>query len=310
MPSAADRFSRQIERLVRKAQALDDEARRRLIRRLTDARKELHRLITSAELAGLSPAEIQAMLASVDASLIDAATDITNDVRSTYQERWALGEEMTRVQIEFGMEYFEGATGFKLAEPVGFASLRAVHEAFTFERITQVTQEMRTWIKDVVYSAYLGGRSPFDAMRDISNIVGLRSYGAFRELGTTGISAKAERILRTELMAAQNLAGLNMMKWASEMGVENLMRAWMATGDTRTRDSHLEAHGQIVKMDEPFMVGGCPAMFPGDPGLPAKERVNCRCVVVAHKEEWGDTSELWGGLDDEVQAIIEERGLA
>jgi uncharacterized protein with gpF-like domain len=58
-----------------------------------------------------------------------------------------------------------------------------------------------------------------------------------------------------------------------------LNREWIASGDERTRETHAEADGQIVGMDEPFTVGGASLMYPGDPAGPAEEVINCRCSV-------------------------------
>jgi hypothetical protein len=33
-------------------------------------------------------------------------------------------------------------------------------------------------------------------------------------------------------------------------------------------------------MTEPFDVAGTPMMFPGDPSAPAREVINCRCVLL------------------------------
>lgn len=58
-----------------------------------------------------------------------------------------------------------------------------------------------------------------------------------------------------------------------------LLKQWMSAEDDRTRPSHSEADGQEVGQDDPFIVGGVSLMYPGDPSAPAREVVNCRCVV-------------------------------
>jgi hypothetical protein len=57
-----------------------------------------------------------------------------------------------------------------------------------------------------------------------------------------------------------------------------LRKAWQATNDTRTRHTHHEADGQTVMVTEPFIVGGAPLAFPGDPTGPPQEVINCRCA--------------------------------
>lgn len=88
-------------------------------------------------------------------------------------------------------------------------------------------------------------------------------------------------VARTETTSA-----LNAGHWAvarslgsnPEVGLTG--REWLDVGDNDTRDSHRVANGQVVGVNAPFIVGGYEARFPGDPFLPAEDRVNCRCTTV------------------------------
>ena len=60
----------------------------------------------------------------------------------------------------------------------------------------------------------------------------------------------------------------------------NMKKRWAATSDHRTRSAHNEANGQIVDMDEKFIVGGMEMEHAGDPAGGAKNNVNCRCVII------------------------------
>jgi len=57
------------------------------------------------------------------------------------------------------------------------------------------------------------------------------------------------------------------------------VKTWRSVRDDRVRDAHVEAQGQTVAVDEPFIVGGFPMMFPGDMRAPADLWMNCRCVM-------------------------------
>jgi uncharacterized protein with gpF-like domain len=57
-------------------------------------------------------------------------------------------------------------------------------------------------------------------------------------------------------------------------------REWASVGDDRTRDSHLDADGQVVGLNEPFIVGGESLMFPGDPDGSEEETAGCRCWIL------------------------------
>ncbi len=56
-----------------------------------------------------------------------------------------------------------------------------------------------------------------------------------------------------------------------------LLKIWQAITDDRTRISHLDANGQIRKLNDPFSVGGAALQWPADTGGPLGEIINCRC---------------------------------
>lgn len=88
--------------------------------------------------------------------------------------------------------------------------------------------------------------------------------------------SRSQTIARTETHAAANVAA---QATAQASGV-SLVREWVASKGERTRQTHRDADGQRVQMDEPFTVGGVSLRYPGDQqaGHPA-ETINCRCAV-------------------------------
>ena len=100
------------------------------------------------------------------------------------------------------------------------------------------------------------------------------AFDALREDGY-----RAEKIARTESMSSTNAGSL--LTYAKS-GVEK--KEFMSALDDRTRDSHAEANGQVVPMDEPFSVGGEDMMYPGDPSCSADNVVNCRCGILPYLE--------------------------
>lgn len=89
---------------------------------------------------------------------------------------------------------------------------------------------------------------------------------------------RAERIVRTEVVRASNMASHLAAREAGGAFGLTLEKEWIAALDGRTRDSHAVAHGQKVPIDALFSVGGYGALYPGDPSLPPEESVNCRCT--------------------------------
>ena len=57
-------------------------------------------------------------------------------------------------------------------------------------------------------------------------------------------------------------------------------KTWIAKHDQRVRHTHVEADGQTVAIDKPFLVGDSELQFPCDPLGSSKEIVNCRCQCI------------------------------
>jgi hypothetical protein len=98
---------------------------------------------------------------------------------------------------------------------------------------------------------------------------------------TEGIGASAERIVRTQLGRLFNRGAQDAAeKLEEQVGAGLLQKEWVAALDSRTRASHLRAHGQRVGTEEVFLVGGARLRYPGDPLAPARETINCRCRMI------------------------------
>jgi len=100
------------------------------------------------------------------------------------------------------------------------------------------------------------------------------------------VAFRAERIVRTEVMRASNIAAMNGAK-AHKFEVD---KQWISARDSRTRRipddefDHVEMDGVVVDFNEPFTSTGkkgepVVAMQPGDLSAPAGFTINCRCAV-------------------------------
>jgi uncharacterized protein with gpF-like domain len=158
---------------------------------------------------------------------------------------------------------------------------------FSADLIRNVSAETIAKINTAVRSGILGGRTPLDTMERINSILGVDNYG---RMMTKGVSIRAERIFRTENMRVFNLAHHSQQQAMSGM-FPGLLKRWLATGDSRTRDTHLEAHirysNNPIPADEPFVVGGEELMYPLDPAGSPENTINCRCTEVTIHPEIG-----------------------
>ena len=89
------------------------------------------------------------------------------------------------------------------------------------------------------------------------------------------------------LGAAQNSGRLYQMEKAEKLGIK-VKKEWMATLDSRTRDSHAAIDGEKVPLNKPFSNG---LMYPKDPNGRPEEVYNCRCTMVTEFEDYPDNGE-------------------
>jgi hypothetical protein len=83
---------------------------------------------------------------------------------------------------------------------------------------------------------------------------------------------------RTDLNGLANGASI---AGAQELGIDAPpFKQWLSAGDERVRPTHIEADGQVVPLEQPFLVGDAELFYPGDPDGPDEEVINCRCTVI------------------------------
>lgn len=91
---------------------------------------------------------------------------------------------------------------------------------------------------------------------------------------------RAERIARTEVGAAASAGDLEAYDQAAV--VDRLQ--WITVIDSRTRESHVAAHNQVIAKGTSFRVGGArldaPRIGAGGGAGPAAEVINCRCTAI------------------------------
>lgn len=83
-------------------------------------------------------------------------------------------------------------------------------------------------------------------------------------------------IAQTEMTSARNYA--KQEQWATSGWVEG--KEWSAALDSRTREWHAAASGQVVGIKEPFIVGGAEMMYPGDWNGGPANTCRCRCCML------------------------------
>ena len=154
-----------------------------------------------------------------------------------------------------------------------FATLRGAEEDL-LERVFLASQatlnRVDTSIKTLLTDGYQSGKG----INYVANLLTKR----FDQLQTW----EAQRIARTEIHNSHNTA---VMDTYNEYGVEYTM--WISADDERTRESHLEINGEIIRLGDTYSNG---LRFPGDTDGPIEEWINCRCSNAPYVLPYGYTA--------------------
>ena len=122
------------------------------------------------------------------------------------------------------------------------------------------------------------------AIRDGKPLTQAQIDTAITQMQARALRYRGETIARTESINALREGQAQAIAQAigdSEIDPRDGVKVWEASIDGRERETHAEADGDEVPIDQPFTVGGYQMMHPGDSsmGAPAEEVINCRCSV-------------------------------
>ncbi len=219
-------------------------------------------------------------------------------LRDDINERIGLFERSLRDEIlksqdisyRSGAELSDGilrTAGVQFGTPMISDELLATTKELTTDLIRGFTDEMRADVGKSIRRSMLIGESPFDAARKIDKIIGTKGHGYMN---------RADVIARTEIGRAFSTARQAKDEIISER-VAELKKRWRTAQDELVRPSprypwqtgrwnHREAHNQIRKVDEAFIVSGEELMYPRDPAGSPENVINCRCTSVPYMEGW------------------------
>ena len=240
--------------------------------------REIKRITTNA---------YEAFIKSVDETTVTASGDI-NSIDSVIPE-WNLvvqGEimdEINQTYLTGSVSAYTVASGVN-SIPAAFSSQwaqvinqQAVAYALTANnRIKDVGKTLWNDMRKRVSKTIATGSTTEQLKADIEALTNFSEY-------------RADTIARTEIASAYINGNYQGDVALGEYGP--VEKVWVASGDARTRATHLAAQtaseANPVPFSQPFTVGGVEMMYPHSPGAPAKEVVNCRC----HYESYyvGDT---------------------
>lgn len=200
--------------------------------------------------------------------LAELAEDLGATVAEAAGGAWAAGQALVDVPL--------GAAGLGQVTAslprLDGAQLRAVRTILT-GRMAGVVQRSAERINAQLAFVAMGTRDPGRAVTEITAILG------------ESTRKRALVVTRTELGRVWSTAAQERQSQARE-ALPGLRKQWRRSGKIHSRRSHDLADGQVVDVNEPFLVGGIQIMHPRHPDAPAEHSINCGCLSLPYMASW------------------------
>lgn len=237
-------------------------------------------------------------------SLLDAAaTNIAARLAGEPSEWEAYRLPLLQTEVRRQMSIFQGASsealigglrdGWDLGQALIDAPLKGVGidlasalprlnsqvllamQSFATDRIADIATSTVNKVNAELAQVIMGTQTPFQAAGKVVAHLGKDSPSASR----------ATTIVNDEVGRAYSLAGQERMLQAKAM-LPGLRKQWRRSGKREARVAHMMADGQVVKVNEPFLIGGHKLMCPRDPAAPIGQTINCGCTSLPIMKSW------------------------
>jgi len=260
--------NRKIKQILGKIDKMDKNLVKDVIKDLKALRNDVQLSLTSA--GDFESRNLTAILSQIERATENFKAKLSAQTGVSQTTAWELGQNTINTAINSAV-----ATGEGLLPLLSNSQLLAMQTG-TMDLISDVSDSMKSKIRNEIRRATLGGQSAYNTMQNIDRIIGISKE--------EGITKKAEDIARTEMSRVFNTASFLRTKQSEEAGIK-MLKWWLTAGDERVRDDHKQAgldysEENAIPSEEPFDVGGEKLMYPGDPLASAKQAVNCRCKAI------------------------------
>lgn len=238
---------------------------------------------------------LKKLSASIEEQISNFEAKAKAEADGQLKDMWGQGQNLVDIPLKtsgiyIGMPHIATSVLDTLGNP-----------AFAFAKISGVYGDAFQKIQAELMLGLLGGKTPAEVAKAIGN--NLTDPGIFKS-----IAERAEVITKMEMGRVFEMSA-DMRRQQASQYVPGLKKVWIHAGHPKKpRVTHLIAHGQVVPVDEPFMVGGMPMMHPKDPGAPIEEIMHCGCISIPWTESWGGKPdkgfELPRGLKEQRNELL------
>lgn len=250
-------FQKKVKDLIKKANALEDEAVRRVIRLLNEARKEVAATVASTEWEAHYLPQIKS---AIERAMQEFGDKYGVDLRDVQRGFWEHGLDTVDLPLR--------KVGIIQAIPEIDTTVLSIMQGYSSDLVEGLAREAIKKINNEISLGLMGQKSPYEVMKAVGR--NLKDKSIFRTIGR-----RAETIVRTEAGRVLEAASQARKEAAATM-VPGLQKQWYYGHSPKMpRLDHLAASGQIRDVDEPFDVGGEKLMYPKDPAGSAKNTIQC-----------------------------------
>ena len=202
----------------------------------------------------------------------------------SWSELLAVGDEASRIISQFGRDWLAvwALAGNEELDKVyrragktrpldlTFGERDLAKEAIDFAAF-DIAQTTAKSVQGIIEQGLLAGASVNQIAIGLDNAAGF------------GIG-RSRTIARTESTKAINLAASQSYQTAANEGIR-IQKQWLSSRDDKVRPTHQDLDGDIVGVNENFVIppnltAASPALFES-----AKESINCRCTIVPYFED-------------------------
>jgi hypothetical protein len=266
-------FQRKVKELIAHAGRLEDEAVRRAITILNDARKEVAATVASTEWQAY---HLPQMKSAIERSMTEFGAHYGVDLRDVQRSFWEQGIDRVDMPLR--------QVGIIQAIPEIDTAMLSVMQGFSTDLVKGLTQDAIKRISQELTLGLIGQKTPYEVMGAIGR--NLKDKSIFKS-----IAHRAETITRTEAGRVLEAAGQARKEAAAKVvpGMQKMW--WYGHSPKMPRLDHMAAHGQIRDVDEPFDVGGEELMYPRDPAGSAANTINCGCTSIPYHPRWDIVTE-------------------
>lgn len=234
-------------------------------------------------------------VAQLRAEFARVAAVAAREARRSQQVSGHMGEHRRRLNKIFTRHYRIAARAFinRAADAVGKSGLCAHVERKDdpkrpIEPIARAEVLADLWpkLRNVIDRRVAQVAETTDEIIARKVTIGLRDGASWSKIAAD-IEAAGLNSLRATTIAATEVHGVaqaSTFEAAGSLGLA-LKKQWVSVEDEHTRVDHVAANEQEVGMDDHYLIGGSPMLYPGDPAGPPEQVINCRCANVFNVQE-------------------------